>query len=61
MYVSLSQENINTMVRTYTNKNEAAAAFKHALGARDAFENLVHGKIDKVEFESQGYKLLHLA
>ena len=36
-------------------------AFKHSLGARKAFEDLVKGKIDKSEFESQGYKLMQLS
>ena len=48
------------MVRKYKNKEEMIAAFKHALGARDAFESLVKGKIDKKEFESRGYKLMPL-
>ena len=37
------------------------AAFKHALGARDAFEDLVKGRIDKSQFESRGYKLMQLS
>ncbi|MCH5309186.1 MAG: hypothetical protein J1E58_04925 [Prevotella sp.] len=49
------------MVRKYKNKEEMIAAFKHALGARDAFEDLVKGKIDKSEFESRGYKLMQLS
>ena len=36
------------------------AAFKHALGARDAFEDLVQGKIDRMEFENRGYKLMQI-
>ena len=49
------------MVRKYKNKEEMIAAFKHALEARDAFEDLVKGKIDKSEFESRGYKLMQLS
>ena len=49
------------MVRKYKNKEEMIAAFKHALGARDDFEDLVKGKIDKSEFESRGYKLMQLS
>ena len=48
------------MVRKYKNKEEMIQAFKHALGARDAFEDLVKGKINKSEFEGRGYKLMQL-
>lgn len=48
------------MIRKYKNKEEMIAAFKHALGARDAFEDLVQGKIDRVEFENRGYKLMQI-
>ena len=48
------------MVRKYKNKEEMIAAFKHALGARDAFEDLVKGKINKSDFEHRGYKLVPL-
>ena len=41
--------------------SEMIDAFKHSLGARKAFEDLVKGKIDKSEFESQGYKLMQLS
>lgn len=46
---------------TYKNKNEMMAAFKHSLGARDAFEDLVRGKISKSEFENRGYKLMQFS
>ncbi|MBR1520566.1 MAG: hypothetical protein IJ635_04935 [Bacteroidaceae bacterium] len=49
------------MVRKYNNKEEMIAAFKHALGARTAFEDLAKGKINKCEFEHRGYKLMPLA
>lgn len=49
------------MVRKYNSKEEMIAAFKHALGAREAFEDLVKGKIDKSEFESRGYNLMQLS
>ena len=48
------------MIRKYKNKEEMIAAFKHALGARDAFEDLVQGKIDRMEFENRGYKLMQI-
>ena len=48
------------MVRKYNNREEMVKAFKHALGARNAFEDLVKGKIDKKEFENRGYKLMQL-
>ncbi|MCH5174404.1 MAG: hypothetical protein J1F40_00775 [Prevotellaceae bacterium] len=48
------------MVRKYKNKEEMIAAFKHALEARNAFESLVKGKINKAEFENRGYKLMQL-
>ena len=46
------------MVTTYRNREEMIAAFKHSVGARDAFEDLVKGKISKSEFENRGYKLM---
>lgn len=49
---------MSIMVRTNRSKEEMAAAFKHAIGARKAFEDLVKGRIDKTEFERQGYKLM---
>ena len=49
------------MVRKYNNREEMVKAFKHALGAREAFEDLVKGKIDKSEFESRGYNLMQLS
>lgn len=49
------------MVRKYNSKEEMIAAFKHALGAREAFEDLIKGKIDKSEFESRGYNLMQLS
>ena len=49
------------MVRKYNNKEELTEAFKHAFGAREAFEDLVHGRIDKSEFESKGYKLMQVS
>ena len=49
------------MVRKYKDKEEMIAAFKHALGARDAFEDLVKGKIDKAEFEQRGYRMMPTA
>ena len=55
-----TNENI-IMVRLYRNKEERVEAFKHSLGARKAFEDLVKGKISKSEFESLGYKLMQLA
>ena len=51
----------SVMVRKYNNKEELTKAFKHAVGARKAFEDLVHGRIDKSEFESKGYKLMQLS
>ena len=48
------------MIRKYKNKEEMIAAFKQALGARDAFEDLVQGKIDRMEFENRGYKLMQI-
>lgn len=48
------------MVRKYKNREELIAAFKHALGARDAFEDLAKGRINKAEFEHRGYKLMPL-
>ncbi|MBQ7634028.1 MAG: hypothetical protein IJS89_00445 [Bacteroidaceae bacterium] len=62
IYIPLRRENRKTfmsiMVRTNRSKEEMAAAFKHAIGARKAFEDLVKGRIDKTEFERQGYKLM---
>lgn len=49
------------MVRNYNNKEELTEAFKHAVGAREAFEDLVYGRIDKSEFESKGYKLMQVS
>ena len=49
------------MTATYKNKNEMMAAFKHSLGARDAFEDLVRGKISKSEFENRGYRLMQFS
>lgn len=48
------------MVRKYDSREEMVKAFKHALGAREAFEDLVKGRIDRAEFESRGYKLMPL-
>ena len=49
------------MVRKYNNKEELTEAFKHAVGAREAFEDLVYGRIDKSGFESKGYKLMQVS
>lgn len=38
-------------------KEELIAGFKHAIGAKQAFADLVHGVITKQEFEAKGYKL----
>lgn len=38
-------------------KEELIAAFKHAIGAKQAFSDLVNGVITKQEFEAKGYKL----
>ena len=54
-------ETNSVMVRKYNNKEELTEAFKHAVGAREAFEDLVHGRIDKSEFESKGYKLMQVS
>ena len=51
----------SVMVRKYNNKEELTEAFKHAVGAREAFEDLVYGRIDKSEFESKGYKLMQVS
>ncbi len=44
----------------YKTKEELIAAFKHAIGAKDAFESLVKGKMSKADFERQGYKLTEI-
>lgn len=38
-------------------KEEVIASFRHSIGARQAFSDLVHGRITKQEFEARGYKL----
>ena len=48
------------MEKKYKNKEELIAAFKHAVGAMDAFESLVKGKMSKADFEKQGYKLAEI-
>lgn len=45
------------MEKKYKTKEELIVAFKHAVGAKDAFESLVKGKMSKADFEKQGYKL----
>jgi hypothetical protein len=59
--LTFAARNKKNMVRVYKDKQEMIDAFKHSLGARKAFEDLVKGKIDKSEFESQGYKLMQLS
>ena len=49
------------MIRQHRSKEELMEAFQHALGAREAFEDLVRGKIDKAEFEGRGYKMMQIA
>ena len=44
----------------YKTKEELIVAFKHAVGAKDAFESLVKGKMSKADFEKQGYKLAEI-
>lgn len=48
------------MEKKYKTKEELIAAFKHAVGAKDAFESLVKGKMSKADFEKQGYKLAEI-
>ncbi len=48
------------MEKIYKSKEELIAAFKHAAGAKDAFEALVKGKMSKEEFENKGYKLAEI-
>ena len=62
------KKNFQLTKQSYTATNYATIrdqemidAFKHSLGDRKAFEDLVKGKIDKSEFESQGYKLMQLS
>lgn len=42
--------------KKYTN-NEILKSWKHSAGAKQAFKDLVGGKITLKEFEAQGYKL----
>ena len=49
------------MVRSYRSKEELLAALQHALGARDAFEALVNGEIDKTQFEGRGYRMMQFS
>ena len=46
--------------KKYKTKEELIAAFKHAVGAKDAFESLVKGKMSKADFEKQGYRLAEI-
>ncbi len=41
-------------------KEELIAAFKHAVGAKQAFTDMVQGRITRQEFEARGYKLVKL-
>lgn len=41
-------------------REELIAAFKHAVGAKQAFADMVQGRISKQQFEAQGYKLAKL-
>jgi hypothetical protein len=55
-----SQQKGLVMEKKYKTKEELIAAFKHAVGAKDAFESLVKGKMSKADFEKQGYKLAEI-
>lgn len=44
----------------FQTKQEVLNAFRHAVGAKQAFSDMVNGKISKKEFEAKGYKLAKL-
>lgn len=41
-------------------REELIAAFKHSIGAKQAFSDLVNGVITKQQFEAKGYRLAKL-
>ena len=42
-------------------RQEFINKFRHAIGAKTSFADMVNGKISKKEFEARGYKLAKLS